>query len=80
MPNGEICPHHTALAVQVAQNETRLDEGETRMTRIEQSTRSIERAVWRMQRTLWRWGGAIAALVFLLSIFGPRIAKAIFGE
>lgn len=80
MPNGDTCSHHTALAVQVGRLDTRLDEGDERMTRIEKSTERIEGCVERIQAMQWKMVGAIAVLVFLLSIFGGRIALAIFGE
>lgn len=80
MANGEVCPFHTALAVSVGQHEVRLAEGDERMTKIERSAERIEGSVHGIQATLWRWGGALAVLLFLLSIFGPRISRAVFPE
>ena len=83
MVNGDICPHHTDLAVKVGQHETRLTEGEGRMNRIERSVEKIENCVDAMQATLWKWAGAIAVLVSILvtlaTIFGPYIAAKVLG-
>jgi hypothetical protein len=71
MPNGTTCQHHTTLAVKVGQQDTRLNSLATSVSAIEISVAAI-------QKTMWRWGGAVAVLVFLMSIFGSRIAGAIF--
>ncbi len=71
MPNGETCPHHTTLAVQVARHEQRIDD-------MDERTHQLEHAVADIRSTMARGVGAIAVLVFLLSIFGEQIAKAIF--
>ena len=71
IPNGTTCSHHTTLAVIVGQHDTQL-------TTLSDSVKVIETSVSEIQRTMWRWGGAIAVLVFLMSIFGSRIAGALF--
>jgi len=78
MPNGATCDHHTALAVKVGQLETRLDEGDARMCKIEEAAKSMDQTMRGIQRTLWQWGALFSGLVFLLSIFGAKIAQAIF--
>lgn len=77
MPNGETCPVHTALAVQVGQHETRLDEGDRRMSRIEDSVERIALHVGEIQKTLWRLGGALATVLLLLRIFGDKLSQLI---
>lgn len=73
MPPAKVCEHHTEMAVQVGQHEMRLEK-------IERSVEKIETCVDAMQTTLWKWAGAIAVIVVLATIFGPRIAAKVLGQ
>jgi hypothetical protein len=78
MPNGDTCAHHTDLACDIAKLVQATADGQVRMTSIADSVEKIQISVGAIQATLLRWAGALALLVFLLSIFGDRIARVIF--
>lgn len=71
MPNGETCQHHTELAVEVGRQTQRMND-------MDERTRELEQAVSDIRSTMARGIGAISVLVFLLSIFGQKIAQALF--